>query len=223
MNTQMGLLAKKIGMTEYFLEDGTRVPVTVLQVGGNVVLSQRNDERDGYTALQLAFDDQKESRLTKPLLGQYKAAGVSARRIVREFRVPSTVVEKHAVGTEVLADIFEPGQLVDVSGTSKGKGYQGVMKRHNMAGEKATHGQHEFYRHGGSIGCRKTPGRVFKNKRMSGRMGNERVTVQNLRIEKVLTDKGLLLVRGPIPGANDGYVEIRHATKPAAAAAARAK
>jgi large subunit ribosomal protein L3 len=213
MNTQMGLLAKKIGMTEYYLEDGTRVPVTVLQVGGNVVTAHRTVERNGYAALQLGFGDKAESRCNKPDAGQFKKANVAPKYFVAEFRVSEKTLAAHEVGAEVSAEVFSAGQLVDIAGTSKGKGYQGVMKRHNMAGEKASHGQHEFFRHGGSIGCRKTPGRVFKNKRMSGRMGNERVTVQNLKVERVLADKGVILVRGPIPGANDGYVTIRHAVK----------
>ncbi|MCA9700068.1 MAG: 50S ribosomal protein L3, partial [Myxococcales bacterium] len=134
MNKQMGLLAKKIGMTEFYLEDGTRVPVTVLLAKGNVVTAHRTDERDGYTALQLAFDEQKPSRLSKPKLGQFKKAEVAPRRKVKEFRVGSDLLGKHAVGSEIGVDIFADGQMVDVTGTSKGKGYQGVMKRHGMRG-----------------------------------------------------------------------------------------
>ncbi|MCA9683200.1 MAG: 50S ribosomal protein L3 [Myxococcales bacterium] len=215
MNKQMGLLAKKIGMTEFYLEDGTRVPVTVLLAKGNVVTAHRTDERDGYTALQLAFDEQKPSRLSKPKLGQFKKAEVAPRRKVKEFRVGTDLLGKHAVGSEIGVDIFADGQMVDVTGTSKGKGYQGVMKRHGMRGEKRTHGQHEVFRHGGSIGCRLTPGRVIPGKRMPGHMGCETVTVQNMQVAKVLADKGIILVRGPVPGGKNGYVTLRHAVKPA--------
>ena len=219
MNEQMGLLAKKVGMTDYFLEDGTRVPVTVLQVGGNVVTAHRTAERDGYSAIQLGFDEQKESRVNKPDLGRFKAANVSPRRFVREFRVTEKTLGAHPVGAEVAASIFEEGELIDVAGTSKGKGFQGVMKRHNFRGEQRTHGQHEVYRHGGSIGCRMTPGRVLPGKRMAGQMGNVRVTVQNCKVARVLPEKGLILVRGPVPGGKNGYVEIRHSVKVAAARA----
>jgi large subunit ribosomal protein L3 len=215
MNLQLGLIAKKIGMTQIFLEDGTRVPVTVLAAGGNAVTAHRTTERDGYIAVQLAFGEKKEHRATKAELGHFKAAGVTPRYRVREFRVPAAVLAQHPVGAEVPVSIFNEGEFVDVTGTSKGKGFQGVMKRHNMAGEKRTHGQHEFFRHGGSIGCRKTPGRVHLGKRMSGHMGAETVTQQNLKVAKVLADQGLILVRGAIPGANNGYVLIRHAVKAA--------
>jgi large subunit ribosomal protein L3 len=216
MQTEMGLLAKKIGMTQLFREDGTRVPVTVLSCGGNVVTAHRTVERDGYTALQLAFDEVKATRVNKPNLGQFKASNAAPRRFVRELRVLGDLLGTHPVGSEVAPSIFEEGAIVDVTATSKGKGFQGVMKRHNMEGEKATHGQHEYFRHGGSVGCRKTPGRVFPGKRMSGHMGAERVTVQNLRVEKVLAEQGLILVHGSIPGANDGYVMLRHSVKAAA-------
>ncbi|MFO7567158.1 MAG: 50S ribosomal protein L3 [Enhygromyxa sp.] len=216
----MGLLTKKLGMTEFYTEDGDRVPVTVLLAKGNVVLGHRTEARDGYTAVQLAFDDQKPSRLSKPKLGQFnKVEGVTPKRKIKEFRVPAELLEQFPIGSEVALDIFTAGQQVDVTGTSKGKGYQGVMKRHNMAGEKRTHGQHEVYRHGGSIGCRLTPGRVLKGKRMAGQMGNETVTVQNLEVAKVLPEKGLILVRGPVPGGKNGYVQIRHAVKSAIRAA----
>lgn len=215
MNTQMGLLTKKLGMTELYTEAGDRIPVTVLLAKGNVVLAHRTEERDGYSALQVAFDDQKPSRCSKPKLGQFKKAEAAPKRKIKEFRVPADLLAKYPVGSEVPLDIFADGQHVDVTGTSKGKGYQGVMKRHNMAGEKRSHGQHEVFRHGGSIGCRLTPGRVLKGKRMPGQMGNETVTVQNLQVAKVLPEKGLILVRGPVPGGTNGYVQVRVAVKPA--------
>jgi len=216
MQTEMGLLAKKIGMTQLFEQDGTRVPVTVLEAKGNVVTAHRTEERDGYTALQIGFAEQKASRLNKPELANFKKADVTPRKLVRELRVPTGTLEAHPVGSELPLTIFEAGAIVDVTGTSKGKGFQGVMKRHNMRGEKRTHGQHEVYRHGGSIGCRLTPGRVLKGKRMAGQMGNERVTVQNLSVYKVMEDEGLILVRGTIPGGKNGYITIRHSVKKAA-------
>lgn len=215
MNRQMGLLTKKLGMTEHYLPNGHRVPVTVLLAQGNIVTAHRTEERDGYSALQLAFDEQKPSRLSKPKLGQFKKIDAAPRRKIKEFRVAADVVAQHEVGSEVPVTVFEEGQLVDVTGTSKGKGFQGVMKRHGMRGEKRTHGQHEVYRHGGSIGCRLTPGRVLPGKRMAGQMGNVTVTTQNLKIAKVIPEKGLILVRGSVPGAKNGYVQIRHAIKPA--------
>ena len=217
MQTEMGLIAKKIGMTQLFQDDGTRVPVTVLEAKGNVITAHRTQARDGYTALQVGFDDQKASRLTKAQLGHFAKSEVAPKRSVRELRVPADTLETHPVGSEVELDaVFEEGAVVDVTGTSKGKGFQGVIKRHNMRGEKQTHGQHEVYRHGGSIGCRLTPGRVLKGKRMAGQMGNERVTVQNLKI--VMKDEGLILVSGPIPGGKNGLVTVRHSVKAAARA-----
>ena len=215
MNFQLGLIAKKIGMTQIFDADGTRVPVTVLHVAGNVVTAHRTDERDDYTALQIGYQEKKESRANKPELGLFKKAGVTPRQEIREFRVSPARLSEFPVGGELTAAVFAEGSLVDVAGTSKGKGFQGVIKRHNMEGEKSTHGQHEFFRHGGSIGCRKTPGRVFKGKRMTGHMGDERVTVQNLKVAMVDVENGLVLVRGPIPGGKNGYVTIRQAIKPA--------
>ncbi len=216
MNLEMGILAKKIGMTQLFTEQGDRVPVTVLQAADAVVTAHRTTERDGYTALQLGVAEQKASRMTKPDLGRFKAAEVAPRRFVRELRVDNDTLSKHPVGSAVPVSVFANGEVVDVVGTSKGKGFQGVMKRHKMAGEKATHGQHEYFRHGGSVGCRKTPGRVFPGKRMPGQMGNVRVTVQNLKIARVMEDEGLLLVYGAVPGANDGFVVVRRSVKLAA-------
>jgi large subunit ribosomal protein L3 len=215
MNFQLGMIAKKIGMTQIFAEDGTRIPVTVLHVGGNNVTAHRTVERDGYAALQIGFAEKKESRTTKPELGAFKKAGVTPRYEVREFRLAAARLGEFPVGAPVTAAIFAEGNFVDVTGVSKGKGYQGVITRHNMEGEKNSHGQHEFFRHGGSIGCRKTPGRVHRGKRMTGHMGHERVTVQNMKVAKIDVEAGLILVSGPIPGGKNGYVTIRHAIKPA--------
>jgi large subunit ribosomal protein L3 len=217
MNRSMGLLGKKIGMTHMFEEDGTRVPVTVIDVASNVVTAHRTDDRDGYTALQLGYGEQKPSRVNKPDLARFQKAQVTPRRFVRELRVAAAELAAHPVGSTIAPSVFADGELVDVTGTSKGKGYQGVIKRHRMSGEKRSHGQHEFFRHGGSIGCRLTPGRVLKGKRMAGQMGNERVTVQNLRVARVMPEEGVILVRGTVPGASDGYVVVRRAVKARAA------
>ncbi len=219
MHRKVGLLAQKLGMTQIFREDGTRVPVTVLLAKGNVVTAHRTEERDGYTAVQLGFGERKASRFTKPDLGRFKAAGVEPKRWVREFRCPPEQLEQFPVGSEVPLTIFEEGALVDVTGTSKGKGYQGVMKRHKMAGKPRSHGVHEYFRHGGSIGMRKTPGRVLPGKRMAGRMGGERVTEENLELVKIMPEEGLLLVRGPVPGARGGLVLVRPSHKAAIRAA----
>ena len=209
------MLAKKLGMTQLFLDDGTRVPVTVLSVKGNTVVAHRTEERDGYTAIQLGFDDQKASRLTKPDLGRFQQAGVSPKKFVKEFRVEADVLEKHPVGSEVAIDMFADGDKVDLTGTSKGKGFQGVMKRYNFQGKPATHGTHEYFRHGGSIGCRLTPGRVVPGKKMPGHMGSETKTLQNVHVARVMADEGLILVRGPVPGGNGSYISIRRSHKKA--------
>lgn len=223
MNVQPGLLAKKLGMTQVFLDDGTRVPVTVLAVKGNTVLAHRTQERDGYTALQIGFDEQKPNRMTKADLGRFKQASASPRKLVREFRVPADLLDKHPVGSEMPIEMFAEGAQVDVTGTTKGKGFQGVIKRWHMRGTKQSHGVHEVYRHGGSIGCRLTPGRVVPGKSMPGHMGNERQTHQNLKIARVMSDEGVLLVRGPVPGASGTYVTVRVAHKAAIRAAQKKK
>lgn len=215
MNLQPGMLAKKLGMTQIFLEDGTRVPVTVLSVRGNTVIAHRTMERDGYTALQVGFDEQKPSRLTKADLGRFKAAGATPRRFVREFRVDADTLAKYPVGSDIAPELFAEGQFIDVMGTTKGKGFHGSMRRHKLGGKPNTHGTHEYFRHGGSIGCRLTPGRVHPGKRMPGHMGAVRQTTQNLRVAKILGEQGVLLVWGPVPGAANEYVVVRGATKAA--------
>lgn len=212
MAMRMGLLGKKLGMTQVFAEDGERIPVSVLQVGPCYVVGRRSEEQDGYSAIIVAFDE-KPARLTKrPELGFFKKAGVKPMRCVSEFRLPPEEVEKYEVGQELkLPEVFEVGIPVDVTGVSKGKGNQGVIKRHGMHGTKNSHGVHEYFRHGGSIGCRLTPGRVFKGKRMAGQMGSERVTVQNLQVVQILAEDSVMLVRGSIPGAKQGYVAVRKA------------
>jgi large subunit ribosomal protein L3 len=213
MNLQPGMLGKKLGMTQIFLADGTRVPVTVVSVKGNTVIAHRTVERDGYAALQVGFDEQKPTRMTKADLGRFKAANTAPRKFVREFRVEPATLEKFPVGSEVALDLFKEGQFVDVVGTSKGKGFQGVLKRHKMGGKPNTHGVHEYFRHGGSIGCRLTPGRVHPGKRMCGQMGNVQLTAQNLQVAKTVAEHGVVLVRGTIPGGNGGYLVLHPARK----------
>jgi large subunit ribosomal protein L3 len=188
------------------------VPVTVIQAGPCVVVGKRTMERDGYSALVLGVGDKPVRLVARPQLGAYKKSNVTPQRLVRELRLPTEEVGKYEVGQTLKPqDVFQVGNAVDVSGTSKGKGYQGVMKKHHMEGMKNTHGTHEFFRHGGSIGCRLTPGRVHKGKRMSGQMGNETKTIQNLQLFQILEEDGCLLVRGSVPGANGGWLTITKA------------
>ena len=212
MAMRIGLLGKKIGMTQVFAEDGERVPVTVIQVGPNYVVGKRTVDRDGYSALVLGFDEKPVRLTTRPELGGYKASGLKPQRFVRELRLDAADADKFQVGQELKpAEIFSGEAAVDVTGISKGKGFQGVIKKHGMKGMKMTHGTHEYFRHGGSIGCRLTPQRVHKGKRMSGQMGNETKTVQNLQVFRILEEEGCILVRGAIPGAKNDYVVVTSA------------
>ena len=204
-------------MTQVFGEDGVCTGVTVLELGPCKVVAKRTVDKDGYNALALGFGALKANKVSKPLAGTLKAAGGvdSARRHVVELRVTSETAAKFEVGQDVaLADLgLEAGQKVDVTGTSKGKGFQGVMKRHNFGGFRATHGTHEYFRHGGSIGCRKWPGRVYKGRKMPGQMGDRRVTTQNVRIVQVRTDDNVLLLEGSVPGTKEGLIMVRPAIK----------
>jgi len=212
MAMRVGLLGQKVGMTQVFAEDGERIPVTVIQTGPCVVVGKRTEERDGYSALQIGFGEKPPRLAKKPEIGFFKKAGTKPQRVVREFRLPPDEVAKYEVGAEVkAADIFEEGIPLDITGVTKGKGTQGVIKRHNMSGTKASHGVHEYYRHGGSIGCRLTPGRVAKGKRMAGHMGSERQTVQNLQLVSIMGEDNCILVRGAIPGATGAFVTVRKA------------
>jgi large subunit ribosomal protein L3 len=211
---KMGLLGKKIGMTQIFTEDGNREPVTVIATGPCTVLEKRTPDQDGYAAIRLGMDDQKPSRVNRPDLGQFKKADTEPKRFVREIRLEADAVDGFEIGQEIkVADVFAAGDVVDVTGTSRGKGFQGVMKRYHFRGFRATHGSHEFFRHGGSIGCRLTPGRVVKGKKMAGHMGSRRVTLQNLTVVGVREDDNVLLIRGGVPGGKNGYVIIRYARK----------
>ncbi len=212
MSLKIGLLGKKLGMTQVFADDGEAVPVTVIQTGPCQVVGTRTVERDGYSALVLGFDEKPLRLANKPELGMAKANGGKPQRFIREIRLDAKEVEKFQVG-QVLGpkDVFADNIPVDVEGTSKGKGFQGVLKKHHMKGMRGSHGTHEYFRHGGSIGCRLTPQRVHKGKRMSGHMGSETKTVQNLQLFKVLADENCILVRGAVPGAANDYVVVTKA------------
>ena len=205
------LLGTKLGMTQIWDENGVLRPVTVVRVDTNVVTQVRTIETDGYEAVQLAFGDIDASKVTKPLAGHFAKAGVEPRRHVAEIR--TSLASEFTPGQELAADTFEVGQLVDVTGTSKGKGFAGVMKRHGFAGVGASHGAHRNHRKPGSIGACATPGRIFKRLRKAGRMGHARRTVQNLKIRGIDVDKGVLLVNGAIPGPKGSVVVVRTAVK----------
>jgi len=212
MTLKIGLLGKKIGMTQVFADDGEAVAVTVIQTGPCYVVGTRTQERDGYSALVLGFDDKPLRLANKAELGAAKVSGAKPQRFIRELRLTAEEVAQFQVG-QVLGpkDVFTDNTAIDVEGSSKGKGYQGVIKKHHMKGMTRAHGTHEYYRHGGSIGCRLTPQRVHKGKRMAGQMGNEKVTVQNLQLFRVLADDNVILVRGSVPGAANDYVVVTKA------------
>ncbi len=205
-----GLIGKKLGMTSVYDESGAAVPVTVIEAGPCVVVQQKNSDKEGYCAIQLGYEDQKEQRMNKPAMGHLKKAGVSAKRILREFRVEGA--EEVSVGDEITAGAFEEVNYVDVVATGKGRGCQGVVKRYGFAGGRASHGG-GWLRRPGSIGMCEFPGRVFKGKKMPGQMGDKRVTTQNLKVIQVRPDENLILVKGSVPGANGGIVMIREALK----------
>jgi large subunit ribosomal protein L3 len=205
-----GILAKKIGMTQIF-EDGKFIPVTVVEAGPNFVLQKKTVENDGYTALQLGFDEKKEKNTTKPVMGIFKKAGVNPQRFVKELRVDS--VEGYELGQEIKVDVLAGVEFVDITGTSKGKGTSGVMKRHGFGGNRASHGVSRNHRLGGSIGMSTWPGKVLKGKRMAGQYGNETVTVQNLKVVKVDAENNLLLIKGAVPGSKNSYIVVKPAVK----------
>jgi large subunit ribosomal protein L3 len=215
MSLKMGLLGRKIGMTQVFHDDGTALGCTVVSVGPCVVVAKRTADKHGYSAVQLGFDETPVRHLTRPQTGYFKKAGVEKPlRVLREVRLEAKDLDKYEIGKTLRAsEVFKIGDVVDVVGTSKGKGYQGVMKKHRMAGDSATHGTHEFFRHGGSIGCRLTPGRVHKGKRMSGLMGNVKNTASDLVIVKVMEDRDVVLVKGAVPGPANGLVLIKGSVK----------
>jgi large subunit ribosomal protein L3 len=206
-----GVLGTKLGMTQVWDENNKVIPVTVVQVSPNVITQIRTQDNDGYDAIQIAAGAIDPRKVTKPLKGHFEKAGVTPRRHITEIRTPDA--SNYQVGQEITAEVFEAGAMVDVVGTSKGKGTAGVMKRHNFAGVSASHGSHRNHRKPGSIGASATPSRVFKGMRMAGRMGNERVTVMNLRVHAVDAERNLILIKGAVPGPKGRLVFVRNARK----------
>ncbi len=205
-----GLIGKKLGMTQIFAEDGRRIPVTVVEAGPCVVVQKKTVGSDGYNAIQVGFGQKDAARASRPLIGHCKAAGQGVYQHLRELRVED--VDAYNVGDQLKADVFQPGDIIDVTGTSNGKGFQGVVKRWGFKGGRASHGS-RFHRAPGSIGCSATPSRVFKNKKMPGQLGNATITVQKLQVVRVDAADNLLLIKGAIPGAENGLVLIRNSVK----------
>ena len=208
---QKGIIGKKIGMTQIFDESGKVIPVTVVEAGPCVVVQKKTVENDGYAAVQLGFGDEKATRVNKPIKGHFDKADAAYKKNLKEFRLEDC--ESVNVGDILKADTFAPGDMVDVSGTSKGKGFQGTIKRHNNSRLKETHGSGPVHRHAGSMGACSSPSRIFKGKGMPGQMGNEKVTVQNLEIVKVDAENNLIALKGAIPGPKGGIVSIVDSVK----------
>ena len=224
MARKEGLLGRKVGMTAVFGDDGSHVPVTVIQAGPCTVTAVRTKEKDGYDALQLGFEPKKKN-VTKPMQGHFKKLGVGAVGVVRELRLDKVAAEKlgtYTVGQNLAVDIFTPGELVDVVGVTKGKGFQGGVKRHNWKGGEATHGS-MFHRAPGSIGASSDPSRVWPGHRLPGRMGGDRMTMLNLVVVRVLPEQNLVLIRGAVPGANGSLVTVRKSVKTRAVKAGEKK
>ncbi|MGN6526709.1 MAG: 50S ribosomal protein L3 [Burkholderiaceae bacterium] len=213
LSNRMGLLGRKVGMMRIFTDDGDAVPVTVIDVSNNRVTQVKTVDTDGYAGVQVAFGTRKASRVSKPEAGHLAKAGVEAGEILKEFRVTAEIASEYKPGATVPVALFEAGQLVDVQGTSIGKGFAGTIKRHNFGSQRASHGNSRSHNVPGSIGMAQDPGRVFPGKRMSGHLGDETVTVQNLDVVRVDAERSLLLVRGAVPGAKNGHVVVRHAVK----------
>ena len=213
MSDKLGLVGRKIGMTRIFEEDGRSVPVTVLDVSGNRVTRVKTVETDGYNAIQVAFGTKKPSRVNKAAAGEFAKGGVEAAAVLKEFHIDADKVAEFKAGTVLGADMFTAGQKVDVTGTTIGKGFAGVIKRHHFSSNRASHGNSVTTRAPGSIGNRQDPGRVFPGKRMAGHLGDAQRTTQNLVVARVDAERGLLLVRGAVPGAKGGEVVVRAAVK----------
>lgn len=228
MNTHLGLIGKKLGCTQIFDSNGNVARVTVVEAGPCVVVRKRTEEKDGYVAIQLAFGERRAKLTSKPLQGYYEKNGVAARTItnkkgrevqvyprhLKELRLSAEDASKFEVGATVsVADVFKVGQFVDVTGTSKGRGFAGVFKRHHFAGMVSTHGTHEYFRHGGSIGTNMTPGRTLPGLKMPGHLGAKRSTMLNVKVAAVDTEQNLVLIEGSVPGPNNGIVTVRGAVK----------
>jgi large subunit ribosomal protein L3 len=207
-----GLIGKKVGMTQFYNAEGNVIPVTVIQTGPCVVVQKKESTKDGYNAIQIGFGSKKNQRVNKPEQGHMAKAGKGAFEVLKEFRLHD--VSQYQVGQEIkAADLFKAGDRIDVSGTSKGHGFTGVIKRWSFGGFPGSHGTHEYFRHGGSIGNRSFPGRVRKGKKMAGHWGNEQISVQNLEVVDIRPDDNLMLIKGAVPGAKQGIVVVRRAAK----------
>jgi large subunit ribosomal protein L3 len=209
----LGLLGRKVGMTRIFTEDGTSIPVTVLDVSNNRVTQVKTPESDGYAAVQVTYGTRRASRVAKPQAGHLAKAGVEAGSFTKEFRLDAEIISQLSAGSNVSVEIFQAGQKVDVSGVTIGKGYAGTIKRHHFASGRASHGNSRSHNVPGSIGMAQDPGRVFPGKRMTGHLGDVNRTAQNLEIARVDVERGLLLVKGAVPGAKNGNVVVRTAVK----------
>lgn len=209
---ELVLIGKKLGMTQIFADSGDVIPVTALEVGPCVVVQKKTKEKDGYTAIQLGFDDRKANNVTKPQAGHAKGSKAPAKRFLKEFRLDAAKLNEVEVGDVLGSSLLKVGDKIDVTGESIGKGFAGVMKRHNFRGARHSH-NHEFFRHGGSIGMRSIPGRVFKNKKMPGHMGSRVVTTQNLTVAGVDAATNVILVRGAIPGSGNSYITLKASVK----------
>jgi len=207
------LLCRKVGMTQIYDASGECIPVTVLEAGPNTVIQKKTRDKEGYDALQVAYGERRPSRTPKPLAGHYQKAGSAPRRLLRESRVSGEVAGGYEVGQSFDTEIFSEGQRVDIVGLSKGRGTAGVVKRHNFAIKRLTHGTHEFFRHAGSIGAGAWPGRVIKGMRMAGRHGNSRTTAVNQEIVRIDSDRSLLFIRGAVPGHRNAIVRVRPSVK----------
>ncbi|MDR2129327.1 MAG: 50S ribosomal protein L3 [Burkholderiaceae bacterium] len=213
-SNRLGLLGRKVGMMRLFTDDGDAVPVTVIDVSNNRVTQVKTQENDSYVALQVTFGSRRASRVTKPMAGHLAKAGVEAGEIIGEFRVDQDVAGKYAAGAALpVTDVFSVGQKVDVQGTSIGKGYAGTIKRHNFSSQRASHGNSRSHKVPGSIGMAQDPGRVFPGKKMTGHLGDETVTMQNLDVIRIDEARQLLLIKGAVPGARGGFVTVRPAVK----------
>ena len=206
-------LCRKIGMTQLFTESGECIPVTVLEAEPNRVVQKKTEEKDGYSAVQLGYGERRSSRTPKPERGHFEKAGVAPQQWLRESRLSAEEVSQYEVGQEIKADVFSEGQRVDVIGTSKGRGTAGVVKRHGFSIKRKTHGTHEAFRHAGAIGAGAYPGKVFKGMGMPGRLGNERVTTVNLEVVRVDAERGLLYLRGGVPGHPNGFLRVRSSVR----------
>ena len=210
----IGLLGKKLGMTQVFHEDGRLVPVTVIKAGPCYVVQKKTEATDGYNAVQIGFEEVKKAKkVNRPLKGHFNKANLTPLYLLKEFKVTPEELETKEIAAELSVELFDIGEYVDVTGISKGKGFAGVVKRYGFKGASASRGTHEYFRHGGSIGQNMTPGRTLKGKKMPGHMGATRVTVQNLRVAEVRGDTNIIMVEGAIPGPNNGYVLIKKAAK----------